>query len=86
MLFSIKSSQTLIKVLGIIIVLINVAVGVKIGNFKEFSGVDDDELDDYALDLAVKLKKEFSDDPVSDLFATSYGLEKIARVFFLKLF
>ena len=44
----------------------------------DYTDLDDD--DNYALDLAIKLKQEYADDLVSDLFATSYGLEKIARV------
>ena len=39
-----------------------------------------DEPDEYALDIGIKLKREYADDLVSDLFATSYGLEKVARV------
>ena len=42
---------------------------------------DATDLDEtYALDLAIKLKQDYADDLVSDLFATTYGLEKIARV------
>jgi hypothetical protein len=36
--------------------------------------------EDYTYDIAIKLKEDFSDDLVSDLFAASYGLEKIAKV------
>lgn len=39
-----------------------------------------EEGDDVTLDIAVKLKREYSDDVVSDLFATSYDLIKVARV------
>ena len=35
---------------------------------------------DIASDIAIRLKKEYSDDLVSDLFATSYDLIKVARV------
>lgn len=35
---------------------------------------------DVASDIAIRLKKEYSDDLVSDLFATSYALIKVARV------
>lgn len=54
---------------------------VKIPYKKVYSGLDDsDDLDEFVHDLAIKLKKEYADDLVSDLFATSYGLEKVARV------
>lgn len=54
-------------------------------NANRYSGYDTDDLNDdddvdYALDLAIKLKRDYSDDLVSELFATSHGLEKIARV------
>jgi hypothetical protein len=38
------------------------------------------ESDVKPFDLAVKLKPDYEDDLVSDLFATSYNLEKVARV------
>lgn len=44
------------------------------------NNIVDQDLEEFTLDLAIKLKKEFSDDPVSDLFAASYDLQKIARV------
>jgi hypothetical protein len=51
----------------------------------EYLNSNQEELDnheeDYTYDVAIKLKEDFSDDLVSDLFATSYGLEKIAKVF-----
>lgn len=56
---------------------------VKIPNAQDFSGIDEAaqaDDDEFVHDLAVKLKKDFADDLVSDLFATSYGLEKVARV------
>lgn len=65
---------------------------VKIPYSNDFSGVekdpvkvtannnDDEDDNEYVHDLAIKLKREFADDVVSDLFATSYGLEKVARV------
>ena len=43
---------------------------------------------DLTLDFAIKLKRDYADDIVSDLFAESHGLNKVARVilhFFLKL-
>lgn len=50
----------------------------------EYLNNNQDESDkheeDYTYDIAIKLKEDFSDDLVSDLFATSYGLEKIAKV------
>jgi subtilisin family serine protease len=65
--------------------IFNCACGIKYNN--KYAGYDDPEndyidLDDnnYALDLAIKLKEAYADDLVSDLFATSYGLEKVARV------
>lgn len=42
--------------------------------------------DRYTLDLVIKLKNEFSDDWISDLFAETYGLKKIARVSINKIF
>lgn len=48
--------------------------------FDQFADKSDHTWPEYSLDVGVKLKKDFSDDLVSDLFATSYGLEKIARV------
>ena len=71
-------------------------------NQKFFNGIDDlsqedqlifdryfdrhDEPIEYSLDIGIKLKRDFSDDLVSDLFAASHGLEKISRVcnYFLK--
>ena len=41
-----------------------------------------DSDDEVALDVAIKLKPEYSDDLVSDLFAASHDLQKIARVIF----
>lgn len=38
-----------------------------------------EEGDDVTLDVAIKLKREYSDDVVSDLFATSHNLIKISR-------
>ncbi len=35
---------------------------------------------DVTSDIAIKLKREYSDDLVSDLFAASYDLVKVARV------
>lgn len=70
----------------------NFAYGVKIPNAKDFSGIEaeveaaangpneNEDYDRFVHDLAVKLKPEFADDLVSDLFATSYGLQKVARV------
>lgn len=69
--------------LTFVLILITSLVIDQIHAYKSlYSGYDsnDDDLDEYALDIAVKLKKEFSDDLVSSLFATSYGLERIARV------
>lgn len=75
--------------------LLNVSsvICVKIPNAKDYSGLEaaeietaansyaDDESDEHFVhDLAVKLKRDFADDLVSDLFATSYGLQKVARV------
>ena len=39
-----------------------------------------EEGDDVTLDVAIKLKREYYDDVVSDLFATSHNLIKISRV------
>ena len=70
----------------------NFAHGVKIPNAKDYSGIEaeveaaangqneNEDYDRFVHDLAVKLKPEFADDLVSDLFATSYGLQKVARV------
>lgn len=91
MLYIEPSSQRIRRrcLLGVLIGLIaalNVSLGegVKIANAKDFSGSvgTDEEIEQDRLvhDLAIKLKKEFADDLVSDLFATNYGLEKVARV------
>ena len=60
--------------------IFNFAFAIKYNN--KYAGYDDPEndytdLDDnnYALDLAIKLKEAYADDLVSDLFATSYGLD-----------
>ena len=78
--------KTFIKV-SLFLCCLNFSFSYAINHNSEYSGYDDSEneyteLDDnnYALDLAIKLKQEFGDDLVSDLFATSYGLEKVARV------
>ena len=39
-----------------------------------------EEPDEYTSDIAIKLKREYADDLVSDLFASSYDLTKVARV------
>ncbi len=38
------------------------------------------DIDELTLDVAVKLKSDFTDDIVSDLFATSHDLTKLAKV------
>ncbi len=38
------------------------------------------EAEEYTSDIAIKLKREYADDLVSDLFASSYDLTKVARV------
>ena len=68
------------------IIILLFILGQSLSQANKYAGYDDpssnelDSDDDYALDLAIKLKREYADDLVSDLFATSYGLEKIARV------
>ncbi len=44
------------------------------------SNVISNDINDLTLDVAVKLKKEFSDEIVSDLFATSHDLTKLAKL------
>ncbi len=39
-----------------------------------------ENLENYSLDVAIKLKREYADELVSDLFATSHGIEKVSRV------
>jgi hypothetical protein len=47
---------------------------------------NNDYLENYSMDVAIKLKREFADELVSDLFATSHGIEKVARVSFFFYF
>jgi hypothetical protein len=54
--------------------------------YNNYLNSKEDDHPEYSLDIAVRLKKQFADDLVSDLFATSYGLEKVARVIFNDLF
>jgi hypothetical protein len=73
----------LLKILAVILA-INLAAGARFHHADFITDPGDllqnlDE-DEYARDIGIKLKKEFADDLVSDLFATSYGLEKVARV------
>ena len=69
------------KFLNCLIILnfINIALA-NSSNFNEFSGYESSKNDQVTYDIAIKLKREFSDDLVSDLFATSYDLIKVARV------
>ena len=84
MVYFTTSSQCFL--LFVVVLLTSTSQCVKIQNAKDFSGINNenqviiDDDDDFVHDLAVKLKKAFADDLVSDLFATSYGLEKVARV------
>jgi hypothetical protein len=48
--------------------------------YKNHDNDKNDNLDNYSMDVAIKLKREFADELVSDLFATSHGIEKVARV------
>jgi hypothetical protein len=49
---------------------------------KSYKNYDNDNIENYSMDVAIKLKREFADELVSDLFATSHGIEKVARVSF----
>lgn len=57
-------------------------------SLNDFLGYDSDDNqnrhhehdDQFTTDIAIKLKREYSDDLVSDLFAASYDLVKVARV------
>ena len=49
-------------------------------SYKHNDNDNNDYLDNYSMDVAIKLKREFADELVSDLFATSHGIEKVARV------
>ncbi|RNA36544.1 hypothetical protein BpHYR1_041378 [Brachionus plicatilis] len=67
---------------GIIPYIVYFLMNLKFSENSMFDGISsiDQDFEDIALDLAIKLKKEYSDDPVSDLFAASYDLQKIARI------
>ncbi len=82
---SCQSSLTkLFLILNLVLTLASVTECLKYD--KLFDGVDytrdlnNDDSDSYALDVAIKLKREYADELVSDLFATSHGIEKVARV------
>lgn len=58
-------------------------------DFHSAEADDTDDIDEYEAsneddvllnDFVIKLKREFSDDLVSDLFATTHSLEKVARI------
>lgn len=45
-----------------------------------YDDYNDDELNEEIIDLVIKLKNEYSDDIITDLFATTHSLEKVARI------
>jgi hypothetical protein len=72
------------KKILIILIIVNLNINILMSsdyysNENIVQSSDDDE-DDYTLDLAIKLKPEYADEVVSDLFATAHNLRKIAKV------
>jgi hypothetical protein len=49
-------------------------------HFSNILNIHATEYDELTSDIAVKLKPEFADDLVSELFATTHDLTKVARV------